>query len=85
MTAGQRWSTEKPKEAGWYWWRLAPGHYPIIEEYKRDAEGNLVMYVECNGELLKFPLAPGEWQGPITPNNDHLADLRKLVTPNEEA
>ena len=73
MTAGQRWRKDKPTAPGWYWFRLAPGHYPIIERYDKDEYGGLVMYTPSNGQLLKFPLAPGEWCGPLEPPHDQEA------------
>lgn len=58
------WTHETPTTPGWYWWRPAPGHYPIIERYDMSADG-LVMY--SHNMTIKHPLAPGEWQGPLEP------------------
>ena len=65
--AGQRWTRKRPKHSGWYWWRANPGGYAIIERYDMSADG-LVMYKQEAGQLIKYPLLDGEWQGPLTPN-----------------
>ncbi|MFN3075976.1 MAG: hypothetical protein ABT940_03660 [Alphaproteobacteria bacterium] len=54
------WSKDKPTVAGWYWFRIAPGHMAIIERYDMSASG-LVMW--NNGRI--FPILDGEWAGPL--------------------
>ncbi len=61
-TQGQ-WTDQRPTVPGWYWWRIAPGHYSIIERYDKSADG-LVMYGK---DMHKHQLVNGEWCGPIEP------------------
>lgn len=50
------WSTEKPTEKGWYWWR-------------REGWSERITYVTvhdgCWFEHLSLPLNQCEWAGPI--------------------
>jgi hypothetical protein len=53
------WTTTKPTEPGWYWWRGRPNIEPDIHKVSaRDIED------QADG-LYSFP--PGEWSGPIDP------------------
>lgn len=77
MTAGQRWSREKPTVEGHYWYRdkscrpdiiLVEGDGSYIEP--------LIVRWECADDQLVSEM-DGEWCGPLTPPDD--------ITPNEEA
>ena len=61
------WSTDKPKDPGWYWWRYELGRKPTvlyisdahIENMDVFTEGTLVMFLsELPGEWSDKPLEP---------------------------
>lgn len=59
------WTTNKPKEAGWYWWRKRKGNGEVEwcvcqEVYLRRG----LLYATDCGYVKDLP---GEWIGPITP------------------
>ncbi len=68
MTAGQRWTTERPKEPGWYWWRNHGDKGEIVHVVAPDV-------VLLCGDMGIFSVrtmigdGTGEWQGPITSND----------------
>lgn len=58
-----KWTTEKPTEPGWYWYRTS--RQQLIVEVVRLREK---MYVH-NGHIADdLDDYTGEWQGPLTPN-----------------
>ncbi len=69
MTAGQRWSPDKPTVAGWYWWRQSR-HDVAQPCFVYWAEQDTLFLHRC---WAKYPdrvlsdVRGGEWQGPITP------------------
>lgn len=66
--AGQRWTREKPTEPGWYWWR-DEGLYNGIKILQLSLVMSDLQVHEhgmLNGLLVRE--LPGEWQGPLTPN-----------------
>ena len=59
------WTTEKPKEAGWYWWRnniCVDSPVSIFE-----SGGVLCFLHPLAGKCVRIEEAVGEWQGPIRP------------------
>ena len=66
MSAGQRWSKERPKEAGWYWYRNDSEPCILNIDWSELAER---LYVNCDGDDV-LENYDGEWQGPITPNEE---------------
>lgn len=68
MTAGQRWSTQKPTVPGWYWWRWK-GEVRAIQLAVLPGSTTGKMYVKGG---ISVPInaldCDGEWQGPLTPN-----------------
>lgn len=87
MTAGQRWSKEKPTVPGWYWWRcwnqhgVAIVHEPDpIRPWHTSDRSQAVTLFNSKGRLTSTRMnrmADGEWCGPLVPPAD--------ITPNEEA
>lgn len=73
MTAGQRWSKERPTEPGWYWFRFPSNSVdPEVFKIHHGEDG-----LEVVGPFSETPLDEwmedcdgGEWQGPITPNEE---------------
>lgn len=64
MTA---WTTEKPTQPGWYWWRVDAAHSARVHEFTM-YEGR---FLETNvtGRLFNSVVCQcGEWQGPIAPH-----------------
>ena len=70
-SAGQRWSREKPKEAGWYWYRDSadddsPEVYQVYAAIFSD-EKRLYVRESCGEGGIWIAYFDGEWQGPIVP------------------
>jgi hypothetical protein len=65
--AGQRWTKRKPTEPGWYWWRFRVGKDPVAMKIGDDHIAKTNVFTIGTSVLLIDEL-PGEWQGPITPN-----------------
>lgn len=59
-----RWSTEKPTQPGWYWWRVNYKDGEFIERVFRVAKYNDLLYVPDFDNVSKME---GEWAGPISP------------------
>ena len=69
MSAGQRWSRERPTVPGWYWWRnVEMGYEPDLAQIDMVDE-KLRAYFICEFEEW-VNVMDGEWQGPITPNEE---------------
>jgi hypothetical protein len=65
-TAGQRWTRNFPSVSGWYWFRSGMTPRPVVEEVTK---AKIEQYQRLKpGELLVSD--PGEWQGPLTPNEE---------------
>ena len=64
------WTTDKPTEPGWYWWRL---QYVVDGEW---SERVIEIVSVPNGDLYSPRLGVinehtiGQWLGPITPQED---------------
>ena len=78
MTAGgasQRWSKDKPKAPGWYWWRNKPIGYDVQVVKVRFLHGwgqELFVSFET-GDKIPFKEINGEWCGPLEPPHDQEA------------
>jgi hypothetical protein len=60
------WTSDKPKEAGWYWWRgLGEDQDPLILFV--DAVG---YFQWPDGASQEVGLTKGEWAGPLTPPSE---------------
>lgn len=70
MTAGQRWSTDRPVKPGWYWWRILAGSASIYYVKEVNGEG-IVEFMDDSTSLDK--LMDGEWCGPLEPPHDQEA------------
>ena len=55
------WTTEKPTEAGWYWWRSKPSTPQTHLLEMQDGELHCMTWEDAPEDM------GGEWQGPITP------------------
>jgi hypothetical protein len=81
MTAGgasQRWSPEKPKEAGWYWFKRTdlPAHCrrsAVLEVCS--IKGGLKVHEDYGDGVLWHPVKQynGLWCGPLEPPHDQEA------------
>lgn len=70
MTAGQRWSREKPKVEGWYWWRNRDVHTnTLMLQLRRNIPS---LQIRCDGMLngLFADEIHGEWCGPLEPPHE---------------
>lgn len=56
------WTTEKPTQPGWYWWRNNSHFDPDI--LKVDVLGDRFV-IDTDLDVLDTP--PGEWTGPLEP------------------
>ena len=65
MTAGQRWSRERPTKKGWYWYRHKPEWEPRVMFVTTELR---VAQVGFEGQE-SMDVYSGEWQGPITPHD----------------
>jgi hypothetical protein len=68
MSQPLRWTRERPKVEGWYWWRDLeatedPSDGMIVYVYA--ANGGL--YVDNDGDTVRLSTVHGEWAGPIEP------------------
>ena len=79
MTAGQRWSQDKPVKPGWYWWRL--NEESDVEMVMVFTQGTYLLArlygYTPEKKAIKLSKTGGEWCGPLVPPAD--------ITPNEEA
>lgn len=68
MTAGQRWSRERPTVPGWYWYKGDLALYEVEAVYVYKDDG--VLFVDTVNNYSE-PVSDfeGEWQGPITPHD----------------
>jgi hypothetical protein len=61
-----RWTTQKPTQAGWYWYRgQAHEEEPFIVQVDRAGQ-----FQWPDGGFQEVTLAKGEWAGPIEPPED---------------
>jgi hypothetical protein len=68
MTAGQRWSRERPVQAGWYWFRDPLQKPEVIQIWNKEG----VLWVDYYGVSLDS-FGNGEWCGPLEPPHDQEA------------
>jgi len=64
------WTREKPKVAGWYWWRFRDGKDPVAMKIGDDHIAKTNLFTMGTSVLLIDEL-PGEWLGPISPDTYH--------------
>ena len=70
------WTTEKPTQTGWYFWRLRKGGVAITERVERIEDRmhstGIQFYVESFTNDPSEPVKEigGEWAGPIEPPED---------------
>lgn len=70
MTAGQRWSRNKPTAPGWYWHKRTDGTvmvHEVVSSFDR-------LWIDLSqygvlDKILVSNVNAGEWQGPITPHD----------------
>jgi hypothetical protein len=65
---GVTWTTEKPTQTGWYWYRKDPADIPLL--FYCGAEwDHLVDFAGLNEPVafMKDHLLEGEWSGPLEP------------------
>lgn len=73
MTAGQRWSRDRPSRPGWYWFRntdLVDEHEPRIVYLRDYVRGLAVGNCHIDG-FTRYE--EGEWCGPLEPPHDQEA------------
>lgn len=58
---GLAWTTEKPTQAGWYWWRLNANGYCCVHSIEDDT-GELFIATSENSNLDELG---GQWSGPL--------------------
>lgn len=61
------WTTNKPKEPGWYWLRWQKGQPTHIAVEVSCADGSTDLFVVRQFETIPVNDIDGEWQGPIVP------------------
>lgn len=63
VTPKTKWTTERPKREGWYWWRRN-GRVSIVQVIWEpwDSEGNGEFEVHGDGILWGLHALSGEWQ-----------------------
>ena len=60
------WTDDKPKQAGWYWWRgIEEDTEPLIVFVD-----NVGYFQWPDGMSQEVGLTKGEWAGPIQPPNE---------------
>jgi len=75
MTAGQRWSKDRPTVQGWYWRRgkgdmYGVGHITEIVRIVLSPAGFPNMEQMGSGQYSpRYHDEENEWQGPITPHD----------------
>ncbi len=77
MTAGQRWSTQRPEKEGVYWFRNNENSASVVQVYEHPDDGWMLYGLEIEHCALKSlerneydELTDCEFQGPITPNEE---------------
>jgi len=67
------WTTIKPMQTGWYWYRKGPGGPPIVF-YCGTAWDHIVDFAGLNEPttFIKDHLLEGEWAGPLEPPSSSL-------------
>ena len=60
-----KWTTEAPKVGGWYWYRSVNNKKPIVLFVYQD-----LAVKGISGEADHVGECTGEFQGPITPQED---------------
>ncbi len=76
MTAGQRWSRDRPSKEGWYWFRNDVLVASVVLVYQDVGEAWYMTGPEVDTcELFELDrdeddvVLNSEWQGPITPHD----------------
>lgn len=87
IAEGQVWTSEYPKEPGYYWVRnykvtewdeFTPGPR-IVEIWLSESTGELLYYFTGSGDFFgSFGMICGEWFGPIQPPDDKASSLTEL-------
>lgn len=72
------WTREKPKVAGWYWWRFRDGKDPVVMKIGDDHIAKTNVFTMGTSVLLIDEL-PGEWLGPISPDTYHQGRVAGLM------
>lgn len=68
MSAGQRWSKEKPTVPGLYWYR--PIHYKAEPRILEIGPGMTLPLIVRNTDRFYLSQWDGEWCGPLEPPHD---------------
>lgn len=68
MGAVVKWTSEKPKELGWYWYqeRFEP---EVVRIYLKDCILRMAL-MNGNRFILNDIISKGHWSGPIEPPED---------------
>ena len=63
------WGTDKPKVAGWYWYKPSPDpDYAEVLLILGDGSDECPLFAMQNGVGVTLSRLGGEWLGPITPD-----------------
>ena len=65
-----KWTSEKPKDIGWYWYRPEPRFIPrmvyVCWRYEPNKDPRWCVIIPCNCDMwLNVNEFGGEWAGPI--------------------
>ena len=63
------WTTNKPTQPGWYWWRNKPGAEKIERVQLFDFVWLKEPYLGVETQYARYPVSTiiGEWAGPLEP------------------